>query len=127
MNSPSPIEQTQPSRPPPPHLRVISGYRDLLAGVLAVQRRELRVQGLWYGISALVVFLLVGGFLGFLHPALSRGLLIFAPIMALATFLGIGVWLPARRLGDELDVARLLATRVPELSYDVLAAVEIDR
>src|SRR5262249_8279659 len=58
---------------------------------------------------------------------LGRALLIAAPVVACSIAAFFGIYLAARRVGSEVRTARMLGEKLPELSLDLLAAVEIRR
>lgn len=99
----------------------------LLAAVRARQRRQLWLQGGMLGAIALLVLGVAGGFLGLVAPELGRWVLILAPVAGLAVAGALGVLLSQRLVGDDVRTARLIGVRRPELSLDVLAAVELTR
>jgi hypothetical protein len=99
----------------------------LLAAVRARQRRQLWLEGGLLGAMALLLLGLGGGFLGLVAPALGRWVLILAPLVGLGVACALGVLLSRRMVGDDVRTARLIGERKPELSLDVLAAVELSR
>ena len=90
-------------------------------------RRQLWLQGVLYGGAAGCVLVALAGHLGAQSPGISRALLIAAAIFAIGVALFFGWYLRWRRLGDEARTARLLSERMPEISLDLLAAVELRR
>ncbi len=99
----------------------------LLAAVRARQRRQLWIEGGLLGAGALLVLGLAGGFLGLVAPELGRWVLILAPLVGIAVTCALGLFLSRRMVGDDIRTARLIGTRLPELSLDVLAAVELSQ
>ncbi|WP_422723934.1 DUF4175 family protein [Hyalangium rubrum] len=97
----------------------------LLDAVRARQRRQLWLEGGMLGVGALLVLGLAGGFLGLVAPGLSRWVLLLAPLVGVAVACTLGLFLSRRMVGDDVRTARLVGTRRPELSLDVLAAVEL--
>jgi hypothetical protein len=75
----------------------------------------------------LLATIVLSGFAGHLSAGLGRAVAALGAAGALALAAGIG-WVRARRrVGDALRTARWLGQRIPELSTDVLAAVELRR
>jgi hypothetical protein len=99
----------------------------LLAEVREAQGRALWQQGLLYGGCAGVILFMAGGLAAHLRPTLGQWLVVFAPIAFCGVSVVFGVFLARRRIGDEVRTARLVAARAPELSLDLLAAVELSR
>jgi hypothetical protein len=99
----------------------------LIAEVRHAQAQAWWLQGALYGASAFLVFFFAGGLVANFRPVLGQWLLVFAPLSALALLLFFGVFLVRRRVGDDERTARLLADRAPELSMDLLSAVELSR
>jgi hypothetical protein len=54
-------------------------------------------------------------------------LLLLSPVAGALVACAFGVWLSLRTVGDDLRTARLIGERQPQLSLDVLAAVELSR
>ncbi len=79
------------------------------------------------GAAAFLVLFFGGALVANVRPLLGQWLLVAAPLVAALCFIGFGVLLVRRKVGDEELTARLLAERAPELSLDLLAAVEISR
>jgi hypothetical protein len=99
----------------------------LLAAVRARQRRQLWLQGALLGTATLLVLLVAGGFLALAAPAAGRWVMLLSPVAGTLVACAFGVWLSLRTVGDDLRTARLIGERRPELSLDVLAAVELSR
>jgi hypothetical protein len=99
----------------------------LLAAVRARQRRQFWMQGAMLGALALLLLGLGGGFLALVAPEAGRWVLLLAPLVAIAVACVLGVVLSRQRVGDDLRTARLIGERLPELSLDVLAAVELSQ
>jgi len=132
VNSESPVPSQQEPPPetralgPPPPLRH-SGYLGLLHAVRARQHRQMRIAGALLGLAFFVALIALSGFVAPLSVKLARACLILAPIGFLAFWLWRGFYLPWRWHSDERDAARLVGSRIPELSFDLLAAVELRR
>jgi len=101
--------------------------RATLEVVRARQRRQLWLEGGLLGVCALLVLGVAGGFLGLVAPDLGRWLLILAPLVAVGVACALGLLLSRKLVGDDERTARLVGLRQPELSLDVLAAVELSR
>ncbi|MCY1031853.1 DUF4175 family protein [Corallococcus sp. BB11-1] len=116
-----------PPAPPPPARREARsrGVADLLASVRARQRRHLWIQGALLGAVTTLVLLAATGLLGRGAPGLAQALLWLAVPGGAAVACFFGVVLARRQVGDDLRTARLVGQRRPELSLDVLAAVEL--
>jgi hypothetical protein len=99
----------------------------LLASVRARQRRQLWLQGAMLGAAALLVLLVAGGFLALLAPAAGRWMMLLSPGVGALVTCAFGLGLALRTVGDDVRTARLIGERRPELSLDVLAAVELAR
>ncbi|MBZ4335479.1 DUF4175 family protein [Corallococcus sp. AS-1-12] len=129
--SPAPELPPPPPPPaPPPRDRAEArsgGVAELLAQVRARQRRQLWAQGLLLGAVAALVLLFATGLLGRAAPGLARSLLWLALPVGAAVAYVFGVVLAHRQVGDDTRTARLVGQRRPELSLDVLAAVELSR
>lgn len=131
------FEPSVPAEPPPPPPRPPAPQRapgsaagpglKLIDDVRAAQARALTVQGGLYAGAAFLVLLFAGGLLSNVTPGLGRALLLAAPVVAAGLFIVFGVVLVRRRVGNAERTARLLAERAPELSLDLLAAVELSR
>ena len=137
MNLESP-QTPGPELPPPPPPRPPTsgelreeprsrGVETLLASVRARQRRQLWLQGAMLGAAALLVLLVAGGFLALLAPAAGRWVMLLSPVVGALVACAFGVGLALRTVGDDVRTARLIGERRPELSLDVLAAVELAR
>jgi hypothetical protein len=99
----------------------------LLAAVRARQRRLLWLQGALLGLAALLVLGVAGGFLALAAPGLGRWVMFLSPVVGALVACAFGVGLALRTVGDDVRTARLIGERRPELSLDVLAAVELAR
>ncbi|HZI14559.1 MAG TPA: DUF4175 family protein [Myxococcus sp.] len=125
---PPPYEPPPPSPYYPAHghwrLRTVEG---LLADVRRQQRRHLWLQGIMLGAAVSALLLAAGGFLGLVAPRLGSWVLWLVLPAGVAVACAFGLWLSARQVGDDLRTARLVGQRKPELSLDVLAAVELRR
>ncbi|RKH38379.1 DUF4175 family protein [Corallococcus sicarius] len=98
---------------------------DLLASVRTRQRRQLWAQGALLGTVAALVLLVATGLLGRAAPGLAQALQWLAVPVGAAVACFFGIVLARRQVGDDLRTARLVGQRRPELSLDVLAAVEL--
>jgi len=121
-----------PPQPPPPSQADFqrsprAGYEGLIAAARAAIRRQLWAQGCFYGSGAGLLMLATAGGLASKTPELARAFLIGSPVVALGLAGFFGIFLRRRRLGDEARTARLLSERMPEISFDLLAAVELKR
>ncbi len=103
------------------------GYERLIASARARLRRQLWAQGALYGASAWLLVFASAGAVASRFPTLGRALLIASPILGGAIACFFGLFLRRIRLGDDLRTARLLSERMPEISLDLLAAVELKR
>jgi hypothetical protein len=101
--------------------------RAKLEAVRVRQRRQLWLEGALLGAGALLVLGVGGGFLGLVAPQLARWVLLLAPLVAVGVACGLGIFLSRKLVGDDTRTARLIGLRQPELSLDVLAAVELSR
>ncbi|MCE9670605.1 DUF4175 domain-containing protein [Myxococcus stipitatus] len=131
----SPGPELPPPPPPPPPEPPARAPREprgravaaLLSTVRARQRRHLWAQGLALGLASAGALWVGGGFLALVAPRLGGSLLALAVPVGVAVACVFGVWLSGRRVGDDARTARLVGARRPELSLDVLAAVELMR
>lgn len=121
----------EPRLPPPGPPSGRAGERPphalLLDQVRLLQRRALWAQGMLLGAATFLAFLVAGGLLFHTSPPLGRALAFAAGPAALAVLLAFGLWMSARRVGDDARTARLISEHLPELDLDVLAAVELSR
>lgn len=85
------------------------------------------MQGAAWGLASAALCLAALGHVGRFAPGLGRALFIFAPVLAGLVACVFGVGLALVRLGDATRAARSLAKIDPALSYDLLAAVELER
>ncbi|WP_225408405.1 DUF4175 family protein [Stigmatella hybrida] len=99
----------------------------LLAGVRAHQRRQLWLEGALLGTGTLLVLALAGGFLALVWPLLGRWVLLLTLPAAVAAACAWSLGFARKMVGDDVRTARLVGQRRPELSLDVLAAVELRR
>ena len=127
-------ELPPPSPPPPsaPASRASSGpqalgVEALLSEVRTRQRRNLWLQGGMLGAAAVAVLLAAGGFLGLVAPRLGGSVLWLAVPVGVGMACAFGLWRAKQQVGDDVRTARLVGQRRPELSLDVLAAVELKR
>lgn len=91
------------------------------------QRRMRWLEGALYGLGGALFLALAGGFAGSTVPALGLLLFILAPLVLLASLGWFGVHLGMRKTRDDHEVARLIAERVPHVSFDILGALELER
>lgn len=125
---PPPLPPQPPAPPSEPRDEPRSqGVERLLAAVRSRQRRQLWLQGALLGTATLLVLGVAGGFLALAAPAAGRWMLMLAPVAGALVAGAFGVWLSLRTVGDDVLTARLIGERRPELSLDVLAAVELSR
>lgn len=103
------------------------GVEALLAAVRSRQRRQLWKEGALWGLGALLALAVAGGFLGLASPGAGRWVLMLSPVVGAAVACVFGLYLSLRTVGDDARTARLIGERRPELSLDVLAAVELSR
>ncbi|MET0402363.1 MAG: DUF4175 family protein, partial [Cystobacter sp.] len=132
-----PPQTPGPQVPPPPPpasppgeargARARGGVTRLLSAVRARQRRQLWLQGALLGAALCLGLWAAGGFLALVAPAAGRWVLMLGPVAGALLAAGFGVGLALRTVGDDLRTARLIGERQPELSLDVLAAVELAR
>ncbi|KFE68917.1 DUF4175 family protein [Hyalangium minutum] len=135
LETPQPPDSELPPPPPPPPAPAAEArprprarqVEALLAAVRARQRRQLWLEGGMLGAMALLLLGLGGGFLGLVAPALGRWVLILAPLVGIGVACALGILLSRKMVGDDVRTARLIGERKPELSLDVLAAVELSR
>ncbi|MFY0571577.1 DUF4175 family protein [Archangium lansingense] len=125
---PPPPPPQPPAPPPEPRAEPRSpGVEQLLAAVRTRQRRQLWLQGTLLGMATLLVLAVAGGFLALVAPAAGRWVMLLSPVVGTLVACAFGVGLALRTVGDDLRTARLIGERQPELSLDVLAAVELSR
>ncbi len=130
----TPGPELPPPPPPPappanearPEART-HGVEGLLAAVRTRQRRLLWTEGALWGVGALLALVVAGGFLGLASPGVGRWVLMLSPVVGAAVACVFGLYLSLRTVGDDVRTARLIGERRPELSLDVLAAVELSR
>lgn len=92
-----------------------------------MQRRALSAQGLLLGVGVCLPALVAAGLVGAAHPDLGLALVVAGPVLAVAVWIGFGLVLARRRVGDAQRTARLVVAKAPELNLDLLAAVELSR
>ncbi|MBU8898915.1 DUF4175 domain-containing protein [Corallococcus sp. H22C18031201] len=121
-----------PPPPPPPAAPPVAraaprtdGVSALLAAVRARQHRALWAQGGLLGGLATLALITAGGLLGQVAPRLAQGVLWLALPAGAAIACALGIVRARRQVGDDARIARLVGQRRPELSLDVLAAVEL--
>lgn len=114
--------------PPPPATPSVEGRaKRLLERVRIRQRRQLWRQGALSALAAAALFIVAALLVSPSAPVLGRVLLWAAAGVGAGLLVFFGVVLARRRVGDDERTARLIAGRAPELSLDVLAAVELSR
>lgn len=91
------------------------------------QRRQLWLEGALWGLCSLVVLWTAAGFAGHLAPWMGKAFFLAGPIALGLLASAFGVVLRLVRVGDDERTARLCAKKLPELSHDVLAAIELQR
>ncbi|WP_090488209.1 DUF4175 family protein [Myxococcus virescens] len=131
----TPGPELPPPPPPPPSPPASQarppleapGVEALLATVQGRQRRYLWLQGGMLGVATVALLLVAGGFLALVAPRAGASLLWTALPVGVAVTCVFGLWLVRRRVGDDVLTARLVGEKRPELSLDVLAAVELMR
>lgn len=124
---PPPAAPPEPQRRAGPPRPTGQGVEALLAAVRSLQRHQLWLEGALLGLSTLLVLALAGGLLASASAGLGLALLLLAPVAGAAVAAAFGLWLARRTVGDEALTARLIGQRQPELSLDVLSAVELAR
>lgn len=122
-----PVQPPPPPRPAPPPPKAEGRGLALIREVRHAQARAWWLQGALYGAASFLVFAFAGALVSNARPSLGPWLLALAPLSMLGFLLVFGVVLVRRRVGDDERTARLLAERAPELSLDLLAAVELSR
>ncbi|MDP1919298.1 MAG: DUF4175 family protein [Myxococcales bacterium] len=121
-----PLPPPLPAPRPPPASASGTGLK-LIADVRRAQAQAWWTQGALYGAASFLILFFAGGLVANARPMLGQWLIVAAPLSTLAFLLFFGVFLVRRRVGDDERTARLLAERAPELSLDLLAAVELSR
>ncbi|MEW5738004.1 MAG: DUF4175 family protein [Myxococcota bacterium] len=128
---PSSSPEAPPPPPPPPSVAPAAQPTGralaLLHEVRSAQQRALWTQGLLLGVSALIAFVVAGGFVGAASPRAGQWVVALGPLVAASLLVVLGVWLSRKRVGDDARTARHLAAKAPELNLDLLAAVELSR
>ncbi len=125
--------QSSPGLPPPdfsPPPNAVNppvprGTRGLIQAVRAEQRRQLWLRGALAAAGITAVLLLAAGLLANLSVGLGRAALLAIPVGVAAALLYFGLYRARRVVGDDRLTARLIGQRVPEVSLDLLAAVEL--
>ncbi len=79
------------------------------------------------GVALAASLLVAGGFVALVAPRTGATLLWLTLPLGVAAACVFGLWLARRRVGDDVLTARLIGEKRPELSLDVLAAVELMR
>jgi len=121
--TPPPLLQQEPSQKSTQRF----GYERLIASTRAAMRHQLWIQGALYGGAALLLSVASAGLIAARSPGLGRLLLVASVVLGCAIAAVFGLYLARRRAGDDLRTARLLSERLPEVSLDLLAAVELKR
>jgi hypothetical protein len=124
--------QPRPPAPPPPEPRWPepegpAAHQKLLLEVRASQRRQHGSAALFYALAALMGTVCLSGVAGTASPVLGRAVWGVGLLGAAGLAFWVGVWRARAHVGDDVRTARWLGQRVPELSTDVLAAVELRR
>lgn len=123
----SPPIAAPPEPPPAASAPALDGHAHLLREVRRLQRRRLWLQGALWGGGATLLLALVAGLIGASWPGAGRAILLLAPVAGAVAAVVFGVGLGLRTVGDDSRTARLVGQRMPSLSLDVLAAVELER
>ena len=89
------------------------------------QRRAFLLQGGLLAVAALAVAALVAALLAQSAPGAARVLLALGLLAALGLLGGRGLLHARRSAGDQFRTARLVAARLPGVSLDLLAALEL--
>jgi Domain of unknown function (DUF4175) len=89
------------------------------------QRRAFLLQGVLLAVAALALSALVAALLAHSAPRAAEALLVLGALGALGLLLGRGVVQARRSAGDAFRTARLVAARLPGVSLDLLAALEL--
>ncbi len=89
------------------------------------QRRAFLLQGALHALAALAFATLGAALLARAAPLAARAVLIAGACVALGLFVLRGLVQARRRAGDEFRTARLVAARLPGVSLDLLAALEL--
>ncbi len=89
------------------------------------QRRAFLLQGALHALAALAFATLGATLLARAAPLAARAVLIAGACVALGLFVLRGLVQARRRAGDEFRTARLVAARLPGVSLDLLAALEL--
>jgi hypothetical protein len=105
----------------------VAGYQGLIDAARATMRRRLWLQGVLLGAGLLLLLLATAGIAAASSPVVGKGILVGAPLFAGAVACYFGIYLGRRRVGTDIRVARLLSERLPQVSFDLLAAVELQR
>jgi hypothetical protein len=121
----------QPSAPPPePPVGAEvrspgSAVERFVDAVRQRQRRTFLLQGALFAIAALAVAVLGAALLARSLPSVARALLITGVLSAVGLFAWRGLIHALRTAGDRFRTARLVAGRLPGVSLDLLAALEL--
>ncbi|MBI3185344.1 MAG: DUF4175 family protein [Myxococcales bacterium] len=113
--------------PPPLPARQEVGHARLIREVRSHARRQLWLRGALWGISAALLLLTAAAFAALASPLVGRLLAFAAPLAFLGLLLFHGIWVAFSQVGDDPRAARLAGGRLPSLSFDLLAAVELRR
>lgn len=122
-STPNPRPGTATVPPPPPDGRALR----LLQEVRAAQARILQATGALLAGITFLSCLAAGAWVGSHSPRFGLALMGGGGLAALGVMLIFGVALPRRRLGNDARIARALGSQLPELNFDLLAAVELSR
>jgi hypothetical protein len=98
-----------------------------LSEVRAAQAASLRTQGWLLAVVAFLVLLVAGAWTASVAAKLGLGLIVGGVVLAVALVVTFAWFLPRRRVGDDARTAKTLASQLPELNLDLLAAVELSK
>jgi hypothetical protein len=121
----------QPSAPPPEppagaELRSPgSAVERFVDAVRRRQRRTFLVQGALWAVAAMAAGVVAAALVARAHPSFGRALLGAGALSALGLFTWRGLIHALRTAGDRFRTARLVASRLPGVSLDLLAALEL--
>lgn len=121
--NPEPLPSPAPLRERSPWL----GYRHLLTQVRAAQHRSLWIQGALAALASSLLLLCLAAGAAQLSLPLAKGVLFAIPVVGFSIAGFLGVFLARRQVGNEEKTARLIGARIPGVSLDLLAAVELEQ
>jgi hypothetical protein len=120
-----------PARPPeggaPIASTAVRAHSRLIATVRRHQRDAAWLEGFLWGAAAAVGVVPLAVLVSLASFGAARTLLWLAVPVGLAVFAWRGPWQARRTVGDEAKTARLIGERLPALSLDLLAALELER